>query len=489
MTFQTIPVQVAGPSYQSRSKPLSSQVTQNWYQQFDEKGKDPFVLLPFPGLKLLGSATGKDRGFHRMAEILYQVKGTSLYEIDKLGNHTLRGSIPGTGRAIIADDGINMFIVADLKVWKYTTDTNAITQVTDTNITGSNSVGFINNQFLYTKGGFTIVDGNQVGPGYTTVSNVGDGESASGLNVIGAESSPDALLRDYVYDETIYRFGVRTTEAWYNSGVGAPPIDRLQGRGFAVGLGALYSVSQSDQAFYWLGDDFAIYRARPGGSEERVSTDAISHELQKYSDVSDAVGNTFTFEGQNFYMITFPSGDKTFVMNEKLGVNGWFELSSGVNSPLESSRYQGQTIISAYGQNMVADADNGNVYKLDLDTYTNNGDALQRIRVTQSVNGDLLGAKGKRIQMSCIKIIMETGVGLIDGQGDKPRIIIEYSDDGGRTWGAGSWPEVGRLGEFTLQVEWFNLQSFYDRIFRISTTDPVNYSIYSATIDLRLAGK
>ena len=78
MAFQTIPVQVTGPTYQSRSRPLSSQLTQNWYQQFNEAQKDPYVLLPFPGLELLGNALGKDRAQHRMAEIDYQVKGTSL---------------------------------------------------------------------------------------------------------------------------------------------------------------------------------------------------------------------------------------------------------------------------------------------------------------------------------------------------------------------------------------------------------------------------
>jgi hypothetical protein len=476
MTFQTVPVNTTGPSYQSRSRPLSSQVTQNWYQQFSESGKDKYVLHSFPGLKLLGNAAGIDRGFHRMAEILYQVKGTSLYEIDKLGNHTLRGAIPGTGRAIIKDDGINMFIVTDLKVWKYSTDTNAVTEVTDLNITGAKSVDFFNNQFIYTKDKFS------------TVSNVGDGSTASGLNIIGEETLPDDLVRDYVFEEVIYRMGVRSIVGWYNSGVGSPPIEKLQGRIFTVGLAAINSVAETDQAFYWLGDDHAIYRAS-GGREERISTDAISNEIQKYSIVDDAVGNTFTFEGQNFYQITFPSGNKTFVVNESLGSQGWFELSSGVNSPLQSSKYQGASIISAYGQNFASDASNGNVYKLDFNTYTNNSDPIQRIRVTQSVNGDLLGAKGKRVQMSCLKLIMETGVGLISGQGDEPRIMIEYSDDGGNSWNGGSWPEVGRLGEFTLQVEWFDLRSFYDRIFRISTSDPVNYSIYSATIDLRLAGK
>ena len=99
------------------------------------------------------------------------------------------------------------------------------------------------------------------------------------------------------------------------------------------------------------------------------------------------------------------------------------------------------------------------------------------------------GSKKDRVGMSNMTIIMETGVGVIDGQGDNPRIIIEYSDDGGNTWAAGTWARVGRLGEFVLLVEFDNLKTFYSRMFRISTSDPVNYSIYSGTIDLRLAGK
>ncbi len=476
MPFVTVPVNTTGPSYQSRSKPLSSQLTQNWYHQYNEQQKEPYVLLPFPGLKVLGSAAGADRGFHRMAEALYQVKGTNLYSIDKLGVHTLKGAIPGNGRAIMADDGINLFIVTDLKVWQYSTDTDSVTEVTDVNITGAKSVDFINNQFLYTKDRFT------------TVSNVGDGSTASGLNIIGEETLPDDLVRDYVFEEVIYRMGVRSIVGWWNSGVGSPPIEKLQGRIFNVGLAAINSVAKTDQAFYWLGDDFSIYRAS-GGAEQRISTDAISNTISKYSKVDDAIASTYTFEGQNFYQITFPTGNRTFVLNESLGVNGWFELSSEVNKPFVSNAYQGLSIINAYGQNMVADNSNGNIYKLDFDTYTNDGEPLQRVRVTQAANGDLVGAKGKRVQMSCIKFIMESGVGVIEGQGDNPRIMVEYSDDGGRTWNAGSWPRVGRLGEFTLQVEWFGLGVFYERIFRLSTTDPVNYSIYSATIDLRLAGR
>jgi len=472
MPFQTVPINLTGPSYQSRSKPLSSQQTKNWYPQLSDQGKDQYVLMPFPGLKVVGNAVGIDRGFHRMAEILYQVKGSSLYEIDSQGNHTLRGTIHGSGRAIIRDDGINMFIVTDLKVWQYSTDTHSLIEVNDPNITGAKSVDFINNQFLYTFDKFT------------TVSDVGNGASASGLNIIGEETLPDDLVRDYVFDEVIYRCGVRSIVGWYNSGVGSPPIEKLQGRLFAVGLAAINSIAETDEAFYWLGDDQSIYRAT-AGRKERVSTDAISNQISKFETISDAIGNVMTFEGQNFYCLTFPLENKTFIISEELGENGWFEISSGT----ADGKYQGSSFISAYGKTFVADEFNGNVYELDLDTFMNNDETLQRTRVTQSVNGDLLNSKGKRVQMSELKIIMETGVGLVSGQGDNPRIMVEYSDDGGRTWSAGSWPRTGRMGEFTLQVYFYDLGSFYDRMFRISTTDPVSYSLYSATIDLRLAGR
>tara|TARA_R110000796_G_scaffold29721_2_gene79943 strand:- start:957 stop:1232 length:276 start_codon:yes stop_codon:yes gene_type:complete len=91
--------------------------------------------------------------------------------------------------------------------------------------------------------------------------------------------------------------------------------------------------------------------------------------------------------------------------------------------------------------------------------------------------------------MSSVTISMETGVGLIAGQGDNPRIMVEASYDGGRTWAAGAWPRVGRLGEFVLKVKWDKMKTFYDCMLRLSSTDPVNYSVYSANIDLKLAGK
>jgi hypothetical protein len=474
MTFQTLPVQITGGSYQSQSKPLSSQQTVNFYPKATPLAKEKFVLFSFPGLKLAGAPTGLlgiDRGLHRMAEVLYQVKGQTLYRIAKSGAHTILGAILGIDRCIMANDGINLFIVSITGVYQYNSDTVTISLVTDVNIVGAKSVAFINNQFIYTNDLFSVI------------SNVGDGSTANGLNIIGEESLPDNMVRDYIFDDIIYRASQRSIVAWYNSGQGNPPIERLQGRIFQVGLAAINSIDRTDEAFYWLGDDFSIYQST-AGAKSKISTDAISNEIQTYSTVADAIANVFIIDGINFYSINFPSGGKTFVLNESLGKQGWFELSSGMSN----GNYQGTSLIECYGKTFVADVENGNVYTLDAKTYTNNGETIKRVRTTGNVNSEPFGVNGKLIQMSKAKFIMESGVGLISGQGENPRIMVEYSDDGGFTFKHGSWPKVGRLGERTLQIQFFNLGKFYDRIFRISTTDPVSYSIFSATIDLRLVG-
>ena len=137
----------------------------------------------------------------------------------------------------------------------------------------------------------------------------------------------------------------------------------------------------------------------------------------------------------------------------------------------------------------MADAINGNLYQLDLDTFENNGETIQRIRVMPSIHGGLVGNPGKRIQMSRFELILETGVGVISGQGEDPRIMVEASYDGGKSFDDGTWMRIGRLGETNVRAEWFSMKSFYDLVIRITTSDPVHYTIMSAAIDWRLAGR
>lgn len=477
MTFKRFPLNIAGPTSQHRDSSLSSQFTQNFYQEVMRGGRSEISIQSFSGQKLFGSGSGADRGSWEMQGIAYRVAGTILYEVDSAGVHTSRGAISGTQRCTFADDGRNLIICSAGNVWQYTQSTNALVLVTDVNIVGSTAVTFLNNKFIYTNvniaGGVDFV-----------VSNVGDGTTASGLNAAAVEDDPGSLIRAYAFEDLIYMFTEKTTPLYWNNGDSQPPLDPVTGRVIEkIGLGALHSVANTDEYIYWLGDDRTIYSAISGNAQP-ISTIPISHAIEAYATVSDAVGYTFRMEGQNFYLLTFPAEGKTWCLNESLGADGWFNLSNDTNR----GAYNATSFMRAYDKNLVADQTNGNLYQLDVNTYTNNGTSIQRIRTMSSVHAGLVGEPGQRIQMSKFEIIMKRGVGLITGQGEDPQIIVEYSTDGGLSFEHGESVKVGRLGATDIRVEWFSMMSFYDLIVRLTTSDPVYYSIHSAAIDARAAG-
>lgn len=467
-----IAINVTGPSYQSRSRPLSSQQTKNFYHTVVDEGKEQYVLHSFPGLKKVGSTTGADRGMHKLAEEGYRIAGTKLYRFTANGSHIEIGEIPGSNRMIMAEDGGNLVIVGNDGQFVY--DGISVSTITDSNIVGSTAVTFLNSQMIYTNpvtNLFIVADPNNP-------------TSASGLNAASAESKPDKLIKAHAFDQNVYMVGERSNEPFWNSGVGNPPLERIDGQIIQVGTNAIHSIADTDNILYWLGDDKAVYRTS-GGQRGRISSDAISHAIEGYAVTSDAISYTFTFQGMNFYVLSFPTEDRTWCLNESLGKQGWFELSSGVDDGL----YQGTSLVNVYNKNFVADKDNGNLYELDIDTFTNNGEVLHRRRVTSTIDGKIFDSPGAELQVSSIKFIMETGVGLITGQGEDPLIMFEVSFDGGRTWTERGWGRIGRLGEYTLQVTMDLLDVFYEMMIRLSTSDPVPYEIYLASGEFRLTGR
>lgn len=472
MTFKRgVPYNFTGPSYQSRSRPLSSQKTQNFYHQIVEEGSSQYVLHSWPGLKSESSVTaGASRGQHTMKGVAYRVVGQTLYSFDSAGAHTTIGTVPGATRLVMTDDGLNLVMV-DPGVSVYIYNGSSIVLVTNANIIGAIAATFINNQVVYTK------------PDFFVVAAVGDPTTANGLDQAGAESQPDDLLHAYAFQQLVYMIGTESNEPYWNSSTGNPPFERMDGQIMEVGMSATHSVANTDEAMYWLGDDYAVYRAS-GGIKQRISSVALSHAITGYSMITDAVGSTLTLEGQNFYLLTFPAACKTWCLAEALGDKGWFELSSGTNGGV----YQAPSAFSAYGKTWLSDASNGALYSLDIDAYTNNGNAIQRQRVGGAIDGKMAGAPGAEVEIDGMKIIMETGVGLISGQGEDPKIVLELSFDGGYTWNQMGWADVGRLGERKVQVQFDFMETFHSAIPRITTTDPVHYTIFGATVNLRRTG-
>ena len=477
MPFKTFPLNITGPSAEHRDLSLSSQFTQNFYPELMRGGKSEFTTQSFPGQSLFGTASGADRGSWEAQKIGYRVVGSLFVEVESDGNHIDRGVILGTERCTFADDGSNIIICTDGDVYQYSLSAKVLTTVSDVNIVGSTAVSFLNNKFFYTNvnipGGVDFV-----------VSNVGDGTSASGLNAGLVEDDPGKLIRAYAFEDRMYMFTERTTPIYWNNGDVQPPLVPVEGRVIEkIGLDALHSVAHTDKFIYWLGDDKMVYRAISGQAQS-ISSIPIAHAMEGYAVTDDAVGYTFRIEGQNFYVLSFPTENKTWCLSEALGLDGWFNLSSDT----DRGKYNATSHMFVYNKHLLADETNGKLYQLDVNVYSNDTVTIQRVRTLASIHGGLVDLPGKRIQMSSFELIMKKGVGLITGQGENPKIIIEYSTDGGESFKQGQFVKVGRMGQTNLKVKWDNMTSFYDLIIRITTSDPVYYSLQTASIEARLAG-
>ena len=108
---------------------------------------------------------------------------------------------------------------------------------------------------------------------------------------------------------------------------------------------------------------------------------------------------------------------------------------------------------------------------------------MPRLRQWQPVeSGDR-----KRLFHHELELLMEVGVGLEgSGQGSDPQIMLQFSEDQGRTWSSERWKRLGGRGEYRVEVIWNQLGSSRERVYRVAVSDPV--SVVFTGAHLRASG-
>tara|TARA_Y100000310_G_scaffold345726_1_gene468878 strand:- start:852 stop:2255 length:1404 start_codon:yes stop_codon:yes gene_type:complete len=466
MPFTNVPLQLAGPTDQLNAKFLDNQLTKNMYLYFSDAG---ISLRGFPGLTLFSTGTkGVDRGSHIYKGELYSVNGKVLEKIDSSGTRTTMGAISGTARCIFASDVTDMFIVFAGEVSRLTGTT--LTTGGGSGFESPDSVAYINDQFVY--------DGNNNRVG---ISDVGDGYKIISDNYTNANATGGHLHRVWTFNDIIYLMKEKAIEPWYNSGVGSPPIDRVETAHISQGVQAIHSVAHTTQFTYFL-DSENNFRQLRGGKTENISTAYTGELLSEMTDTSDAVGLCFNLQGQPFYYVTFPTGDTSLLYSE--AAKKWTTLSYGVND----ARHLISSFQRVYDKNLVTDHRNGNIYELDFDSQTDNTDMIQRQRILPTLSSAMLKSPNKRILLSKIYIDMEKGVGILTGQGSDPVILVETSVDGGYSWLPAEAVSTGEMGEKVLKVIAYQMASGYEITIRLTVTDPVVTVLKGVSVDLKLYG-
>lgn len=459
-------IPLAGPTYTARSLPAGAQHTKNFYVEVDPLANENAVLMPFPGCKLFSAAgSGAGRGMALYNGVAYTVSGQELYSVAQSGTSTLIGTIDGSDRVSMVSDGSEL-VIATGSSKPYTYNGSSITQGTDSDLPNASTVAYINDRVIYERDeGLAFADIND--PLVVNSANVLNSNTRSGDNECQAVVT---------HRQQVYAICKETIEPSYFTGNGTPPYARVNNAVQEVGTLSPHSVTYNKDFIYFLGNDRNVYQMS-GVTSRAISNPAIGQEIQKYTAVTDAYGLCFNFDSQFFYLLTFPTEGVTWLYNQN--ANLWTNLSFQV----AGGAHLIGGYVRAYGKHLVSDRRNGNIYELDFDTFTDDSEVIQRVRTTRTVSSKDLGAPGRELFMSNLNLVIEAGVSLVSSQAN---LIMEYSDDNGRTWSSERWHSIGDLGDFTYLIEWSNLGSFRKRMFRFTMTDPVKWVLVSLNAEVEI---
>lgn len=293
------------------------------------------------------------------------------------------------------------------------------------------------------------------------------------------DGSPDDLVSIIVDRREVYLLGEMSSEVWINSGAVPFPFTRIPGTSTQQGIAAQYSMARMGNSFAYVSKNNrgeAMVVRMNGYFPERISTHAVETTLVNQN-VSDAVAWTYQLEGHEVYVVSFPS----------IGNNGltWaYDNTTGLwhkwlyrNDQNEFERHRGNCCAFFNQQVLVGDYENGKIYQVARNFYTDDGQPIHRIRRAPHITSDL-----QRQYFHELQIQFQPGVGLSTGQGEDPQAMLRWSNDGGSTWSNEYWTSIGKQGKYQNRAIWRRLGWSRDKVFEVSISDPVKAVIVSANL-------
>jgi len=469
-----------GGAYQGRSLDINAQLCINLFPELDDKeAKNVIALYGTPGMvefASIGSAV-EIRGLHVVGSFLYMVAGNSVYKVSTDGsgaNAALGGTLSTTtGHVHMVDNGTELMIV-DPGVEGYIYETVAggnVTAIADADFPTPDTVTFLDGYFIISK--------NASGEFWISASY--DGTSWDALDYATAESNPDNLVTVISDHGELWLFGKKSIEVWYNSGAADFPFERVSGVFIQQGLGARDSVVQLDNSIFWLSNRWQVIRA-DGYSPRIVSTRHIDYIISTYTVKSDAIGFSYYQDGHAFYVLTFPSAGRTWVYDAS--TNYWHQRRSyPVTWDGDEGRHRANCYAFFNNKHIIGDFEDGKLYEWDMDTYTDGGEVIRRIRRAPVIHSDR-----KLIFFNQFEIDFEGGVGLTTGQGSDPQVMLRWSDDNGHTFGHEHWSSIGKIGEYNQRAIWRRLGRSRNRVFEATVSDPVKVVMINAHLEAMVGG-
>lgn len=344
-------------------------------------------------------------------------------------------------------------------------------QITDPALLAASRVAFIEGWLVFSQPGTRTFFTNANVP-YTLL--------FAGSFYALKDSSTDNLVTLFENNRELWLIGERTSEVWYNAGNQNFPFVRIPSIGPQIGCAATHSITRLGPELVWLarneqGQNIVVKQVNY--EWQRISTHAVDHALASYDVVNDAIGYAYEEDGHWFYVLTFPTADVTWVYDGKSGL--WHKRLSYDTSAGMYHRHRSNAYCQVADVRLVGDYQNGNIYQMSRNFYSDNGSPIRCQRRAPHV---WKKQNRKRIFHGWLQVEFTPGVGLQTGQGNSPQAMLRWSNDGGFTWSNEHWTSIGAAGETKNRAIWRRLGHARDRVYELNYSDPTARDIIGVTL-------
>lgn len=420
-----------GGAYATRSLIASAQRCVNLIVEYTyPRSGEPFpsMLYESPGTVLLrNSPTSICRCVFKSSNgSLFVIYGQVIYYVSSSWVFTVIGTmqpsqladiVPRNTPCSMIDNGITVFVVDNsVDGWTFDLSSNGSTGFARINPT--TNLGFYGSPRIDQQDTFFLFSKPNTNIWYVSDSN---STNCDPLQFSAKSTSPDPIIALAAVHGLIWILGEFSWEIWQGAVVDTInlfPYQKIPNAYGNWGCAALYSVAVMENQIFWLAQDKSgkgIVYMGESINAVRISTHAIENSINDYITISDAVGYCYQQEGHFFYVLNFPSANDhrgvTWVYD---GSNKeWTERMTISQNTFDIRDWNGieyrhriQCCSEAYGFIIGGDWENSNFYQLDLNTYTDCGQPIVRIKSGQQEMDTNLNS---RVHYKSLVVNMEVG--------------------------------------------------------------------------------
>lgn len=442
-----------------------------------EDAKARYTIYAAPGRTRwdLGAHLGGCRGLIELdRNNLIAVQGNEILTFDATGLSTLLGTLAGSTRVQMARNRRTtpqIGIVTDAGQY-FILEAGVFTQVTDADLPAPNSITYLDGFFLY-----------GIDDGRVFASDLEDGTSIQGDAFDYAKSDSSRLRRVIANAGYLYIFKEKGAEIWK-----ADPSLAAENFPFApvqqdidIGVSAPHSLAGFSRGLGWIDDEGTVRFGRDGDAQ-RISSHTVERAIQDLTPVQldEVYGFSHTFQGHETYVLR--SARWTWCYDTTNPKNPWYERSNRDGGPWAPNAH---AIFN--GKDIVGNPDNGQLHYIDTEAYRDGGDHLiQEIWCAQSHRFP------NRMIVDAIEIDAITGVGLNSGNAhnDAPQLMVDYSDNGGKTFHGERMASLGPIGDYTCSIRlnrWGQVNE-KGRIWRLRASAAVLRGVNQVALSARPVG-